>query len=979
MDTVESRTEEQPLAGTVYDGFISYSHAADDLLAPRLQAGLQRFAKPWWKRRALRIFRDESSLSANPHLWSSITDALDQSGWFVLLLSPDAAESPWVNNEVEYWLEHKDADKIIPVLTDGDFTWFDDDFISDAAPPALQGAFSDEPRWVDLRFARTEEQLDLKNPRFSAAVADIASAIRGVPKDELESEEVKQHRRTTRTAWAAGILVAVLGVAAVVFGIESSRNADLAEANAQAEAEQRAEAVTQRELAQENEATAIAEADRADTNAALAKARELAASAIGVVDTDPRLATWLSLLAIDQTPEGEDQPVEVVNALWKSVAADPLDVTIEHGFDGNTFVDLSPDGRTLAISSSEGATLELRDADTLEVFWTYSEQTEDGFARPVFSPDGSLIAIDVMGSLAEDSWRQSGVDDLPNRVVVLNAASGHVVKVLEFPGCENVWAPAWSPGGSLMAVSPGFVGCYREDVSSPFWIEVFDTTTWESQAVLGLEGDDIAVRALFLSEDRLGAFRASNPLEIYDTSTFELVDVVESVASPVTPAVSITAGLIAAHSNETLLAYLYDLETGAQLDVLGELEAWPSIPFGFSFSPDGRLVAGATFGRVLVWDVTTGEQIYRLTSGSGASNAVFNSDGTKLYSAHSDGAVRVWSLNPGGSVVRQVERFPSGSFINGNSFSIGDAIGTMMRFEFEPQFSAFIEFFSTETGELVAPALLAEGQAITLPDDRVVVHPQGQDGYHVYDPRTGLSESVGPPCSENLECGIPMMSADHGQFALTYLLEDGSQEWRFFSSRSAALNDASVYTGTDLSPWGFGDDWVLHSEGFTEFVFLDRESGDELLRVPMEARGSSISNDGRTVVLSPGRETLTLVDTLTWEIITLDLGFGRMRGVSFSPTDSLLAVADEDEVFIVDIARREIVQEVPFALVSDIHWISDSEILIGNRDGSLWGTLSLKTEVLIELAGAAVNDRPLSLQECSTYRIEPCPAAEGAG
>jgi hypothetical protein len=60
----------------MYDGFISYSHAADDLLAPRLQAGLQRFAKPWWKRRELRIFRDESSLSANPHLWSSITEAV---------------------------------------------------------------------------------------------------------------------------------------------------------------------------------------------------------------------------------------------------------------------------------------------------------------------------------------------------------------------------------------------------------------------------------------------------------------------------------------------------------------------------------------------------------------------------------------------------------------------------------------------------------------------------------------------------------------------------------------------------------------------------------------------------------------------------------------------------------------------------------------------------------------------------------------
>ena len=36
-----------------YDGFISYSRAAGGLLAPRLQAGLQRFAKPWWKRRAV--------------------------------------------------------------------------------------------------------------------------------------------------------------------------------------------------------------------------------------------------------------------------------------------------------------------------------------------------------------------------------------------------------------------------------------------------------------------------------------------------------------------------------------------------------------------------------------------------------------------------------------------------------------------------------------------------------------------------------------------------------------------------------------------------------------------------------------------------------------------------------------------------------------------------------------------------------------
>jgi hypothetical protein len=253
MAAIESEsavTNLDPQSGLVYDGFISYSHAADDLLAPRLQAGLQRFAKPWWKRRALRIFRDESSLSANPHLWSSITDALDQSDWFVLLLSPDAAESEWVNQEIEYWLEHKDPNRIIPVLTDGEFGWDEGDIASTAAPPALYGTFADEPRWVDLRFARTEEQLDLNNASFRAAVADVASAIRQVPKDELESEEVRQHRRTTRTAWGAGIVVVLLAVAATAAAVFAVAQSNEAEA-------QRDEARRQTDIAQEQ--TRVAE------------------------------------------------------------------------------------------------------------------------------------------------------------------------------------------------------------------------------------------------------------------------------------------------------------------------------------------------------------------------------------------------------------------------------------------------------------------------------------------------------------------------------------------------------------------------------------------------------------------------------------------------------------------------------------------------------------------------------------------------
>lgn len=59
-----------------YEGFLSYSHAADGTLAPQLQSALHGFAKPWYRLRAIRIFRDKTSLSATPSLWPSIEAAL---------------------------------------------------------------------------------------------------------------------------------------------------------------------------------------------------------------------------------------------------------------------------------------------------------------------------------------------------------------------------------------------------------------------------------------------------------------------------------------------------------------------------------------------------------------------------------------------------------------------------------------------------------------------------------------------------------------------------------------------------------------------------------------------------------------------------------------------------------------------------------------------------------------------------------------
>ena len=91
----------------IYDAFISYSHAKDKPIAAALQAAVQKLGKPWYRRRALRVFRDDASLSATPHLWPTIEEALAESRFLIVLASPEAAASPWVTKEVAYWLEHR--------------------------------------------------------------------------------------------------------------------------------------------------------------------------------------------------------------------------------------------------------------------------------------------------------------------------------------------------------------------------------------------------------------------------------------------------------------------------------------------------------------------------------------------------------------------------------------------------------------------------------------------------------------------------------------------------------------------------------------------------------------------------------------------------------------------------------------------------------------------------------------------------------
>ena len=224
-----------------FDAFVSYSHAADGRLAPALQEGLQQFAKKWYRRRALRLFRDQTNLSANPGLWTSIQQALGDSRFFILLASPTAAESEWVAREVDAWRHKSPMDTLLLAVTDGhvewdaargDFNWES----STAVPRSLVGAYQEEPLFVDLRWAHAAEDLSLKNPRFADHVATLAARLHGRNKDDLIGEEVRQRRRFVAAAsFVTAALAVLLVVATTLYFVAEQRRVEAERQRAEAE------------------------------------------------------------------------------------------------------------------------------------------------------------------------------------------------------------------------------------------------------------------------------------------------------------------------------------------------------------------------------------------------------------------------------------------------------------------------------------------------------------------------------------------------------------------------------------------------------------------------------------------------------------------------------------------------------------------------------------------------------------------------
>ena len=89
-------------------------------------------------------------------------------------------------------------------------------------------------------------------------------------------------------------------------------------------------------------------------------------------------------------------------------------------------------------------------------------------------------------------------------------------------------------------------------------------------------------------------------------------------------------------------------------------------PTALSFSPDGRFLASSTWSQglltpkksVIVWDITTGQEVFSLHNKKGCQQVIFDSQGEKLYLT-CDSGIQVWQLDKG----EQIASFHDGHLV----------------------------------------------------------------------------------------------------------------------------------------------------------------------------------------------------------------------------------------------------------------------------------------------------------------------------
>ena len=227
------REPAEPRPATVeplkYYAFLSYSHA-DAATADWLHDALEKFRTPASlagrltpngviPRRFTPIFRDRHELPASDNLAAGIREALDSSRFLIVLCSPAAAASLWVNAEIDMFKRHRPDGCVLAAIVAGDpfASEIPGREAEECFPPALRHKYDRRGRPTGERAEPLAADLRPDHDGKRLGLLKLIAGMLGVGLDELVQRETQRRQRRLAIVAAASLAgMAVTSTLAVV-------------------------------------------------------------------------------------------------------------------------------------------------------------------------------------------------------------------------------------------------------------------------------------------------------------------------------------------------------------------------------------------------------------------------------------------------------------------------------------------------------------------------------------------------------------------------------------------------------------------------------------------------------------------------------------------------------------------------------------------------------------------------------------------
>ena len=675
---------------------------------------------------------------------------------------------------------------------------------------------------------------------------------------------------------------------------------------------QRNEALTARAIAQEAQATAVAERDLLE----ISFSQQLAIQSGLALESDLSLALLLAVEAYQTAPTTEAQ-----GSLLDALLAKPALVRYLYGHtDRVQAVAMSGDGRWLASAGSD-TTILLR-------------HPSDPSAPPVLL-EGHTSIINALAFSPDGRWLVSAGND--RQVVVWDLAQEPPLPQPLVGGHTNlVLALAYDPQGDYLASADG-----------NGQVILWETNTWRNAAVLPAQEGSLFALAFSPDGQQLAMAGERGQVMVWDVATQHAIHPTGWAGA--TQALATLAfspdgqWLVGGGRDNSVL--VWQTATGQLETTLTGHANWVT---SLAFAPEGALLASADReGSIRWWRTADWAVLEPLTTNHPAwvSSLAFSGDGAQLASASHDGSVVLWQTPPvrGNLVpplIASAQRAHTDWALDAAYSPDGQWLATAGR---DGQVLVWA------TGNWAEPvAQVAHGAAVRAvafsPDSRLLAYGSEDGTVNLWE--VASQRPLGQPWLGHTDFVQSLAFSPDGQWLASVGDDQSARVWEVATGELRHTLLAHSGTVWDVA---FSPDGALLVTGGRDGLVIVWQTANfsrrgEPLRHSVGVRGLSFSPDGARVATASDDQLVRVWNVATGELEgTLAGHTAEVESVNFSPDGRwLVSVGDDQGVLVWDWARGRPLSQLGWPLRGHTDWVfqavfspASDEIASVGRDGQV--------------------------------------------